>query len=234
MFSSKNLLGALLSSGFGGHNRRMASRSRYGGGLSGGMLGGHRGMSLGKGAAIAMLGGLALNVLQKRMEQQGARQPSAASPSGATSAGAAVPGVGAAPAGGAPAGGAPSAGAVEPDEDRALLLVRAMIAAANADMHIDAEERGRILAKLEEAGADPEERAFVEREMGRPRSIDELAREATGPDVAVQVYAAALTAIDIDTAMERRFLQHLAERLRLEPDIVREIHQQLGEPPPQA
>lgn len=129
----------------------------------------------------------------------------------------------------APTGGPAAA---PPDQDRARLLVRAMIAAANADMSIDADERARILTKLEEAGTGPAERAFVEREMNAPLSIDDLAREVSGPDVAAQVYAAALAAIDVDKATERRFLQALAQRLGLDAEIVNEIHDQLGQPRP--
>ena len=98
--------------------------------------------------------------------------------------------------------------------------------------HRCADERARILTKLEEAGTGPAERAFVEREMNAPLSIDDLAREVSGPDVAAQVYAAALAAIDVDKATERRFLQALAQRLGLDAEIVNEIHDQLGQPRP--
>jgi uncharacterized membrane protein YebE (DUF533 family) len=107
-----------------------------------------------------------------------------------------------------------------------------MVAAANADMRIDEQERTRILGKLEEAGADPAAREFVEREIRAPMSIDDIARQVTGPDVAAQVYAAALAAIDVDKAMERRFLETLAERTGLDAEIVGEIHDQLGQPRP--
>jgi uncharacterized membrane protein YebE (DUF533 family) len=105
-----------------------------------------------------------------------------------------------------------------------------MIAAANADMRIDQEEHSRIMGKLEEAGANDAARRFVEDEMRRPMSIDDIAREANSPDLAAQAYAAALAAIDVDKAMERRFLQSLAQKLGLDAEIVAEIHDQLGHP----
>jgi uncharacterized membrane protein YebE (DUF533 family) len=129
-------------------------------------------------------------------------------------------------------GSAAAEPAAEIDEGRARLLVRVMVAAANADMRIDEQERTRILGKLEEAGADPAAREFVEREIRAPMSIDDIARQVTGPDVAAQVYAAALAAIDVDKAMERRFLETLAERTGLDAEIVGEIHDQLGQPRP--
>jgi uncharacterized membrane protein YebE (DUF533 family) len=124
------------------------------------------------------------------------------------------------------------AAAAEVDEGRARLLVRVMVAAANADMRVDEQERARILGKLDEAGADPAAREFVEREMRAPMTLDEIAREVSGPDVAAQAYAAALAAIDVDKATERRFLQALAERTGLDAEIVAEIHDQLGQPRP--
>jgi uncharacterized membrane protein YebE (DUF533 family) len=247
MFDAQNLLGAMLSSGFGGRNPRMAGFGGYPGGMmrrggmmghggfpaAGPMMGGVRpggGMSGTQGAVLGVLGGLAVSALQRHLQQRAAqaappRPDQAAAP-------AAVPT--AQPAAPPPTAGTMQAGpvAAPPDQDRARLLVRAMIAAANADLSIDADERARILTKLEEAGIGPAERAFVEREMNAPLSIDDLAREVSGPDVAAQVYAAALAAIDVDKATERRFLQALAQRLGLDAEIVNEIHDQLGQPRP--
>ena len=118
------------------------------------------------------------------------------------------------------------------DEDRASLLVRIMVAAANADMRIDEQERGRILAKIEESGVGPDTQEFVLREMRSPMTLDQITREVSGPDVAAQAYAAALAAIDVDKPTERRFLAALAERTGLDTEVVNEIHDQLGQPRP--
>ena len=55
-------------------------------------------------------------------------------------------------------------------ENRALLALRAMIAAAKADGEIDQRERERILDKMRDAGADDETREFVAKEAA-PHSI---------------------------------------------------------------
>jgi uncharacterized membrane protein YebE (DUF533 family) len=180
------------------------------------------GLSGTQGAVLGVLGGLAMSALQRHLQQRAApaARPSpdpALQPATPAASPASPPSAGATQAGPAPTS---AQAAAAPDQDRARLLVRAMIAAANADMNIDADERARILAKLEEAGAGPEERALVEREMNAPMSIDDLAGEVSGPDVAAQVYAAALAAIDVDKATERRFLQALAERLGIDAEIV--------------
>lgn len=248
MFNSRGLLGALLGSGMGGRNPRMGG---LGGLLSGGGLGGapRSGSMLGRmvgggrtggsgvqGALLGVLGGIAVNALQRRTQGAPADHTAAGQYSGAP--------------GGAEPRFAPASGRSDPDqagserpamatdgpdavdEGRASLLVRIMVAAANADLRIDEQERGRILGKIEEAGAGPEAQEFVVREMRSPMTLDQIAREVSGPDVAAQAYAAALAAIDVDKATERHFLAALAERTGLDAEVVNEIHDQLGQPRP--
>ncbi|EWY42645.1 hypothetical protein N825_01880 [Skermanella stibiiresistens SB22] len=128
----------------------------------------------------------------------------------------------------------PSGGGVEPasaypdvamDDNRALLLIRAMIAAANADGEISAQERQGIMAKLDEAGAGPDERAVVERELASPISMDALVREVRDPETAEQVYLASALAIEPDTQAEKSYLQYLAARLNLDPQRAEQLHQ---------
>ena len=106
------------------------------------------------------------------------------------------------------------------DDRKALLLIRAMIAAAAADGRIDDEERGRILFSLEQAGADAEDRRFVEQELAAPKPLDALLGEVRDQETAEQVYLASEMAIEIDSAAERSYLQYLAARLNLDPERV--------------
>ena len=269
MFDSRDLLGAMLGSGMGGRNPRMAGfgygsgggglgglgsilggtsgggagsgleglggRGMQGGGLSGLLGSGRAGGGLGggmQGALLGVLGGLAVSALQRRMREgasggsmgAGSDNDTANLGSGET----APPAVPDATEAGSLTPGHPA----HVDEGRARLLVRVMVAAANADMRIDDQERSRILGKLEESGADQAAKSFVEQEMRSPMSIEDIAREVSGPDVAAQAYAAALAAIDVDKAMERSFLASLAQRLGLDAEIVGEIHDHLGQPRP--
>ena len=124
-------------------------------------------------------------------------------------------------------GQAPQAGAypdVAMEDQQALLLIRAMIAAANADGEITPEERQRIMGKLDEAGAGPDERQVVERELANPISTDALVREVRDQQTAEQVYLASALAIEPDTEAERSYLQYLAARLKLDPQRAEELH----------
>jgi uncharacterized membrane protein YebE (DUF533 family) len=119
---------------------------------------------------------------------------------------------------------AAQAAAESMEDQKALLLIRAMIAAANADGQITAVERQRILGKLEEAGADAEDHRIIEQELQQPRSLDALLRDVTDPETAEQVYLASEMAIDAGSPAEKSYLQYLAARLNLPADRVQELN----------
>ncbi|HZH51953.1 MAG TPA: DUF533 domain-containing protein [Microvirga sp.] len=107
--------------------------------------------------------------------------------------------------------------------ETALLVMRAMIAAAAADGRIDQDERERILGTLTRAGIDGEGVAVIEAELDRPASAAELAAAAKTPEQAVQVYTAARRIITPNTVEERVFLAHLSAALGLDPKVVARI-----------
>lgn len=101
----------------------------------------------------------------------------------------------------------------------ALSIVTAMIAAAKADGTIDPEERQKILGRLSEGGLSNEEREYLDRELTGPLDIDKVVNSATGPEHAIELYAASLLAIDPDHPAERAYLEMLAARLGLDADL---------------
>lgn len=111
------------------------------------------------------------------------------------------------------------------EDQHALLLIRAMIAAANSDGVITAEERQRILSSLDEAGAGPEERQIIEQELDRPQSLDTLVQAVQDPQTAEQVYMASLMAVDRNSETERSYLQYLATRLQIDPQRLQQLNQ---------
>jgi len=100
-----------------------------------------------------------------------------------------------------------------------LVLLRAMIAAAKADGHIDAEEQKTIFAKLDELDLDTDAKAFVIDELRKPLDIDAVVKGATSPERAVEIYAASVLAIDPDDPAEQAYLAMLASRLKLDPAL---------------
>jgi uncharacterized membrane protein YebE (DUF533 family) len=98
-----------------------------------------------------------------------------------------------------------------------------MIAAAKADGHVDADERERILGKLAEEGLSAEEEAFLAKELSAPLDIDRVVASAKTKEQTIEIYAASLVAINPDNPAEKAYLDMLAARLGLEPDLARSV-----------
>ncbi|MCZ8269079.1 MAG: tellurite resistance TerB family protein [Beijerinckiaceae bacterium] len=109
------------------------------------------------------------------------------------------------------------------DNEQALRLVRAMVAAASSDGIVDETERHAIVGNLKAAGIEAEAAQFLESEFANPADPVTLAQGITNPEEAAQVYAAARLAIDPDTADEQAFLKALAGELQLDPSLVAHI-----------
>jgi uncharacterized membrane protein YebE (DUF533 family) len=101
----------------------------------------------------------------------------------------------------------------------ALTLVRAMIAAANADGHIDEAEQKKIADKLALSGISAEAEQFLRAEIEKPLSIDELVKAVQTDAQKLELYTASRLTIDPDTRTERGYLDLLAGRLGL-PDAL--------------
>ena len=114
-------------------------------------------------------------------------------------------------------------------ERDAGLVFRAMINAAKADRRIDREELSRIVGKMEEMGLGGEEKEFVMAELKKPMETDELAYATSGqPELAAQLYAASLLAIEVDTPAERNYMTNLCSKLGLPEQVAANIEETMG------
>jgi uncharacterized membrane protein YebE (DUF533 family) len=203
----------------GGVMERAGNYARENPMLTGGLAGGLAGLILGRGfggdllkyGGMAVIGGLAYKAWRDYQESQRTGQ----APTRGYSAADFAP----------PPADSPFAPANAPQGPASLAetLIVAMIAAAKADGHIDAEERGRIYQRLEEGGLQPEEIAFLQRELTEPVDVERIVAGARNKEEAVEIYAASLMAIRSDTPQERAYLATLAGRLKLEPGLVESI-----------
>ena len=175
------------------------------GALVGGLLGGGIGGAA-KGGAMAILGTLALKAL---------REHQAGPDSGAVAA-------------------EPSKDEVNaltsPQTER--LVLRAMIGAAQVDGHISDAEMDKILGKMGDSDVTEEERRAAREEVSRPVDVEAIGREVTRPEVATEIYLAALMSVDIDTEAERDYFRRLARALRLEQGVVDRLHRMTDAPRP--
>ncbi|ODN70780.1 tellurite resistance TerB family protein [Methylobrevis pamukkalensis] len=228
--------GMLDKSGYAGQEKGLATGA-LAGGLAGLLLGNKKarkyGGSAAKYGALAAIAGVAWKAWQ-------ANQASSASQSGQSG------GQGYGQAGAAPqqtgAWGVPSSRetpvlppptdspfapqrAPQGEDNLARSLIIAMIAAAKADGHVDAEEQRRIFDRLDEMELDSEEKAFVMDELRAPLDIDRIVRLAKTPEQGAEIYAASLLAMEPDHPAERAFLDMLAARLNLDKGLVHEIEE---------
>ena len=175
------------------------------GGLAAGMFlsGGKPGKLLGNGlklGAAAAIGGIAFNAWQNYQKNQGnAATPTAQDEQRFLDE--------AQPAG----------------EEIGRSLVRAMIAATKADGQIDSDEKSAIFEKLETMKLSAEEKGWVFDEMMSPLDLDAVVAPARTPEMAAEIYAASLVAMTADTPAERAYLDALAGRLKLDPELVKQI-----------
>lgn len=109
------------------------------------------------------------------------------------------------------------------ESEFALVLVRAMIAAAKADGRIDDEERLKIVGRLGEAGMDEEAEAFIRAELEAPLDLDALVASARSEEQKVELYTASRLTVDADSRAERGYLDLLAGRLGLPDALVDHI-----------
>ncbi|MFN4116262.1 MAG: tellurite resistance TerB family protein [Inhella sp.] len=106
------------------------------------------------------------------------------------------------------------------------LMLKAMIAAAKADGHVDDRERGLIEAELQRQNAQASERAWLEQELRRPLDPAEVASAVNAPEQAAEVYLASLLVADETSFMERAYLDELARQLKLPESLKRELEAQ--------
>jgi uncharacterized membrane protein YebE (DUF533 family) len=227
MFDPKQLLDQFLggqgnaagADSGGGIMDRVGNYARENPMLTGGLAGGLAGLLLGRGigggllkyGGMAVIGGLAYKAWRDYQESQRTGH----APAGGYDAADFAP----------PPADSPFAPANAPQGPMQLAetLIVAMIAAAKSDGHIDAEERGRIYQRLEEGGLQPEEVAFLQRELTEPVDIERISAGARNKEEAVEIYTASLMAVRSDTPQERAYLATLAGRLKLEPGLVESI-----------
>lgn len=181
------------------------------GGVLGLLLGSKRGRSMGgtalKYGSIAALGAVAFkayNHWQEQQRQQAQQAPQAASVTPTN------PPLLAAPA----------------DEDISRALLKAMIAAAKSDGHLDEREQSLIYAELDRQQASEQDRRWMQEELRRPLDPAEVARAATTPELAAEMYLASLLMADDTSFMERAYLDELARQLQLAPGLKAELESQ--------
>jgi uncharacterized membrane protein YebE (DUF533 family) len=211
-------IGELISGALGGLGGQQSPGA--GGFAAGGLLGvllGNKNFRKIAGGALGYGGAAALGALAYRAYQNWQAGQTAGEAPAATAADAPQEGSQFAPATGAD--GKPFA----------LALIRSMIAAANADGHVGADEQKQIFDAANRGGLDAEDKAFIFDALQHPSSPDQIAALAGSQEQAAELYLAARIAIDPDHPDEKAFLQKLAQSLKLPSGLVSHLDAQVAQ-----
>ncbi|CRM23191.1 tellurite resistance TerB family protein [Pseudomonas sp. 52 E 6] len=105
-------------------------------------------------------------------------------------------------------------------------VLRALIAAAKADGHIDEKEQQLISSELGRHTDDPQLQAWLDAEVAKPLDAADFAEFASDPAVAAEVYLASVMLVDDQQDAERNYLDDLAGQLQIDPQLQLHLEQQ--------
>lgn len=106
-----------------------------------------------------------------------------------------------------------------PSPEYQLLLVKAMVAAARADGHIDQQEQQRIFAAIERMDLSTEMKGLIFDLLHKPISVEELVTGDLNIEQKSDLYLASCLIIDVDNPQEHIYLERLASSLGLPGDL---------------
>jgi uncharacterized membrane protein YebE (DUF533 family) len=112
-------------------------------------------------------------------------------------------------------------------EQHSQAILKALVAAAKADGHIDERERTLIEAEFTRLDNDQELRHWLHAELNKPLDPADVARAARTPEMAAEMYIASVMLVDEESFMEKSYLDELARQLKLEPGLKTELEKQV-------
>jgi uncharacterized membrane protein YebE (DUF533 family) len=105
-------------------------------------------------------------------------------------------------------------------------ILKALVAAAKADGHVDERERALIEGELNQFSSDAQTRSWLQAELNKPLDPVEVARAASTPEMAAEMYLASVLLVDEEHFMERAYLDELARQLQLDSALKAELEHQ--------
>jgi len=106
-------------------------------------------------------------------------------------------------------------------------ILKALVAAAKADGHVDERERALIEGEFVKLDADQAFQQWLHLELNKPLDPAEVARAAQTPEIAAEMYLASVMMVDEEHFMEKAYLDELARQLKLDPALRLELEAQV-------
>ena len=120
-----------------------------------------------------------------------------------------------------------------PAEEQAIqhtseLVIKGMMNVAKADGQVSADEIQRVVGKLKAAGMEGDAEAWIMAELRKPLDLDAFIAEIPNQEVAAQVYAASLLAVEVDTPQEKAYLTDFAKKAGIDGAVAQDIQKTVG------
>ena len=106
------------------------------------------------------------------------------------------------------------------------VIIKAMIVAAKADGHIDAQEQQHIFQAVEKMNLSAEEKGIVFDSLQKDISIHELVNGIDSLEIKTEIYLASCLVIDPDQPSVRKHLDELGLALALPKELLQQIEWQ--------
>ncbi|MDY7531179.1 tellurite resistance TerB family protein [Pseudomonas sp. Bout1] len=106
-------------------------------------------------------------------------------------------------------------------------ILKALVAAAKADGHVDERERALIEGEFVKLDNDQELQHWLHSELNKPLDPADVARAAGTPEMAAEMYIASVMLVDEENFMEKAYLDELARQLELAPGLKAELEKQV-------
>lgn len=111
--------------------------------------------------------------------------------------------------------------------ERAERMIRAMIYAAKADGHIDDTEKAKIIQQLKTMNLGQHGQEIVNKALQEPLDPVVVAKGVTDEEEALQLFALSCAAITLDNALEKNYIDSLAQALYIPNDIKVDIENKI-------
>lgn len=108
-------------------------------------------------------------------------------------------------------------------ENRSQILLKAMIAAAKADGHVNSKEVVAIEEQITKLGLGDDTAALIQDEIAKPLDVKDVAALANDQAMAAEIYLVSAVICNRENSMEREYLDSLAQELGLPDPLVAQL-----------
>lgn len=113
------------------------------------------------------------------------------------------------------------------DHNFGIILIKGMIAAAKSDGHIDSIEQSKILSEIDKMNLPADQKALIFDSLLKPIDLKELTKNIHSMEQATELYMASYITIEPNKAEELNYLDSLGNMLKLPPELINQIHEQI-------